>query len=331
MVIGMNVLGETTMVSTYLAPTLLNDRYQEVRILEDGPWSIAWLAEDTHLPSRRQCIIRQVKPLTTDADIQKQLCDRIQAEVATWQRLGGILDQIPCLSSFTDANGQVYLTEEWVPGRTLIQKLQESGPLNESTVQSILAKLLLLVDYLHQNQVVHCALEPSNIVLREADNKPVLQYGGMLNQVIANTLLENNVSPIPWIPTSGYLPHEQVILDRHYYSSNLYSLGLIGIYLLTGKDPYDLFKLDTNTCDWLQEATIADSAFAAILNKAIARFPGERFVTAQQMLEALTTPELFTQNLLIVHSTLVRQMGAYLNSCLLGLNPSEQTISPYSG
>ena len=321
------------MVSTCIAPaqTLLNDRYQVVRILEDGPWSIAWLVEDTHLPSRRQCIVRQVKTLTTNNQIQKQLCDRIQTEIADWQRLGGIHSQIPWVSSFTDSQDQIFLIEEWIAGMTLTQKLQESGPLNEATVQNILTKLLSLVDYLHQNQVVHYALEPNNILLREDDNKPVLQYGGMLNQVITNTLLENNIRPISWMPTSGYLPHEQIVLGQHNSSSNLYSLGLIGIYLLTGQDPYDLFNLSTGTCEWRHRARNTDFAFAAILNKAIAKVPEERFITAQQMLTALTTPRQFAQNSLKAHIILMRQMGVYLNSCLLKLNPAEQTISSYSG
>ncbi len=321
------------MVSTCIAPTptLLNNRYQIVRILEDGPWSIAWLAEDTQLPSRRQCIIRQVKPLTIDAYIQKQLWDRIQAEIEIWQKLGGIHDQIPWLSSFADSTGQVYLMEEWVPGLTLTQTVQEQGALDDATVQQIMTKLLSLVDYLHQNQIVHCTLEPNNIVLRQDDNKPVLQYGGLLNQVIANTFLENNIRPNPWMSTSGFLPHEQVILDQHYYSSNLYSLGLIGIYLLTGKDPYDLFNLNTGSCDWNTQTLAQDSDFAAILNKAIARFPGERFLTAKQMMKALAAPGEFVQQSLSVHSTLVEQMGAYLDSCLLSLNPSEPPLNSYSG
>lgn len=321
------------MASTCIVPTptLFNDRYQVVDVLEDGPWSIAWLTEDTHLPSRRPCIIRQVRPLTTRVDIQRQLCDRIQAEIDTWQKLGGIHDQIPWVSSFTDTNGQLYLIEEWVPGLTLTQTIQASGALDEVKVQDILAKLLSLVDYLHQNQVVHCALEPSNILLRQDDQKPVLQYGGMLNQVIASTLLAYSLQPMPWIPISGFLPHEQVILDRHYYSSNLYSLGLIGIYLLTGKHPYAMFNLTTETYEWHQETLITNSAFAAILNKAIARFPGERFVTARQMLEALAAPGQFLQQSLTVYSNLAQQMSVYLNSCLLSLSPSEKTFKSYSG
>lgn len=321
------------MVSTSIAPaqTLLHERYQVVRILEDGPWSIAWLAEDTQLPSRRQCIVRQVKTLTTNEQIQKQLCDRIQTEIAAWQRLGGIHGQIPWVSSFTDPQGQIFLIEEWISGITLSQKLQESGPLDEANVRDILASLLSLVDYLHQNQMVHCALEPNNILLRADDNKPVLQYGGMLNQVITNALLENNIRPIAWMPSSGYLPHEQIVLDQHYYSSNLYSLGLIGIYLLTGQDPYNLINLSTGTCEWRPLATKTDFAFAAILNKAIAKVPGERFMTAQQMLTALAAPKQFEQDSLKDHIVLMRQMGVYLNSCLLRLNPAEQTISSYSG
>ncbi|WP_299403398.1 serine/threonine protein kinase [Acaryochloris sp. IP29b_bin.148] len=321
------------MVSTGLASaqTLLHNRYQILRILEDGPWSIAWLAEDTQRLSGRQCVVRRVKPLTPDVAVQKQLCDRIQTEIETWQTLGGIHDQIPWLSSFTDADNQIYLIEEWVPGLTLTQVIQNSGPLDEGAVQTILTKLLSLVDYLHQNQVVHCALEPSNIVLREADQKPVLQYGGILNQIMAHICVECNIHPLPWIPTSGYLPHEQVVLDQHYYSSNLYSLGLIGIYLLTGHDPYDVFNLTAEGGEWSQVVPAADSAFTAILNKAIARLPGERFVTARQMLKALAAPGQFLQQSLSAHANLIEQMGTYLSSYWLHLNPSEPTLNSYPG
>jgi serine/threonine-protein kinase len=320
------------MISTCipLAQPLLDNRYEVLRLLEDGPWSMAWLAEDTRLPSRRQCIIRQVKPLITDPQMQQQLCDRIQVEVRTWQKLGGIHNQIPWLSSFADAKGQIYLLEEWIPGVTLTQKLQANGSLDEATVQDILIQLLSLVDYLHQNQVVHCVLEPNHILLRAEDNKPVLQYGGIFNQVIAQIFLENDIRPIPWITTSGYLPHEQVILNRHYYSSNLYSLGLIGIYLLTGKPPHRLFNLTTGQCDWYPQIPMPDSAFAAILNKAIARFPGERFVTARQMLIALATPRRFVQPSLTAHANFIQQMGAYFSSRWFSLPSSEPTFNSYS-
>jgi len=309
------------MANTCIAPTptSLNNRYEIIRIIEDGLWCVTWLAKDTLLPSHRLCIVRQVKPLTADVHIQKQFRDRLQSEINTWQKLGGIHDQIPWLSSFTDVSGQVYLIEEWVPGLTLSQALQKRRVFEEADVQKILAQLLSLVDYLHQNKVAHCVLEPNNIVLREENQKPVLQYGGMLNQVIANTFLANKIQPMPWLSTS-FLPQEQTVFDDYSAASNLYSLGLIGIYLWTGKNPDDL-DLDKVTSNEWQDILPEDSALAAILRKAITQFPGERFLTVREMMKAVANPSQFLQQSFASRSTLVEQMGAYINSCLLSLNP----------
>ena len=45
---------------------LLNNRYQVIQVLGAGGFGETFLAEDTHLPSRRRCVIKQLKPLADD-------------------------------------------------------------------------------------------------------------------------------------------------------------------------------------------------------------------------------------------------------------------------
>lgn len=46
--------------------TLLNNRYQVIQVLGAGGFGETFLAEDTHMPSRRRCVIKQLKPISND-------------------------------------------------------------------------------------------------------------------------------------------------------------------------------------------------------------------------------------------------------------------------
>lgn len=46
--------------------TLLNNRYQIIQVLGAGGFGETFLAEDTYLPSRRRCVIKQLKPVIND-------------------------------------------------------------------------------------------------------------------------------------------------------------------------------------------------------------------------------------------------------------------------
>jgi serine/threonine-protein kinase len=97
------------------------------------------------------------------------------------------------------------------------------------------------------------------------------------------------------IGTPGFMPSEQAA-GRPVYSSDLYSLGLTAIYLLTGKIPQEL-ETDSRSGEiiWRQHAPRISPSFATLLDKAIMSHPRERYATAREMLDALqstTAPQL---------------------------------------
>ncbi|NJK29277.1 MAG: protein kinase [Acaryochloris sp. SU_5_25] len=273
------------------APTLLNNRYRVVKVLGDGGFGTTFLAVDMQMPSRRQCVIKQLKPIDNNPQIYQLVKDRFQREAAILERLGESHDQIPMLYAFLEEAGQFYLVEEWVAGQTLTQKMQQSGPLSEMAVREILVKLLPVIDYIHQARLVHRDIKPDNIILRQTDGIPILIDFGAVKETmstVVNSQGQTNRSIV--VGTPGYMAMEQ-LAGRPMFSSDLYSLGLTAIYLLTRKVPQEL-ETDpyTGTVVWQHLTPHLSPELIATLTQAIQPQPRERFSTAAEMLHRLVMP-----------------------------------------
>ena len=280
----------TPHVQTPQTPTLLNNRYRVIKVLGDGGFGTTFLAEDTQMPSRRQCVIKQLKPIDNNPQIYQLVKDRFQREAAILERLGESHDQIPMLYAFLEEAGQFYLVEEWVAGQTLTQKMQH-GPLSETEVRDILIKLLPAIDYIHQQRIVHRDIKPDNIILRQKDGIPSLIDFGAVKETmstVVNSQGQTNRSIV--VGTPGYMPMEQ-LAGRPVYSSDLYSLGLTAIYLLTLKIPQELeTDPQTGVLLWQHLVPNLSSEFAATLSQAIHPQPNERFLSAVAMMNHLVLP-----------------------------------------
>lgn len=269
---------------------LLNNRYQIIKTLGRGGFGETSLAIDTHLPSGKKCVIKQLKPIIQEPQIPLWMQDRFQQEARILEHLGEENSQIPRLYAYFSENGNFYLVQEFIEGVTLTQKLENEGTLSQNEVEKILISLLEILDYVHNQRIVHRDIKPDNIILRSRDSLPVLIDFGAVKEAIATIMTSSASSAYSVaIGTPGYMSSEQAA-GRPIYSSDLYSLALTSIYLLTGKSPQYL-KTDSRTGEILwREASQAKnihSNLASILDKAIRFHPKDRFATAKEMLEAL--------------------------------------------
>lgn len=269
-------------------PLLLANRYRVIRVLGEGGFGTTYLATDTQLPSQRKCVVKQLKPIADNPQIHQLVLERFQREAAILESLGDGSDQIPSLYANFAEGDEFYLVEEWVEGDTLIQKLEKEGLLSESAVRKILGSLLQVLDYIHQHKMVHRDIKPDNIILRWRDGKPVLiDFGAVKETMGAMIDTQGMSSRSIVVGTPGFMPAEQ-IAGRPVYSSDLYSLGMTAIYLLTGKMPPDLeTDLTTGQCLWQPWVSGLSAPFVTVLDKAIQSHPRDRFATAQEMRAAV--------------------------------------------
>lgn len=269
----------------------LNNRYRILQTLGSGGCGQTFLAEDTHLPSRRRCVVKQLKPATLDAGARRIIQERFEDEAKVLEELGAAHDQIPALHAYFVEAGEFYLVQDWIEGQNLVQRVQTQGVFSESAARQLLADLLPVLQYVHAQGIIHRDIKPENIMLRERDGKPILIDFGAVKEVVG-TVVDGYGTPTSSviIGSPGFMPLEQAI-GKPMFASDLYSLGLTIIYLLTGKRPNEMSDLLTGEVAWRKHAPQVGPELAALLDKATRTNAQERYRTAQDMLTALQSAD----------------------------------------
>lgn len=271
-----------------MAPPLLNNRYQIIETLGRGGFGETFLAKDTHMPSARNCVIKQLKPVLESAETPQWLRDRFQREAAILEELGESHAQIPKLFAYFNERGNFYLVQEWVPGLTLTQAQEKRGNFSSAVVEELLLAILPILDFIHQRRIIHRDIKPDNIILRQSDGLPILIDFGIIKETMGTLVNPDGRSAYSVaIGTPGYMAPEQAA-GRPVFSSDLYSLGLTAVFLLIGKSPQYL-QSDSRTGEflWQADAPQVSPSLAAVINKAIRYHPRERFKSATEMRQAL--------------------------------------------
>ncbi len=281
---------------------MLENRYKIIKELGDGGFGKTYVAQDTHMPSNRYSVIKQLKPMNQGSEIYQIVQDRFLREAAILEQLGGGSNQIPSLYAYFESNGQFYLVQEYIEGKTLAEKLRTQGKFSSDAVKDIVVKILPVLDYVHNQGIVHRDIKPDNIIIRDADNLPVLIDFGAVKETmqtivaqsgsIPNSMMTGKSSII--IGTPGFMSSEQMS-GRPVFSSDLYALGMTAIYLLTGKMPQELDS-DPRTGEviWKEDDSNVSPQLAAVLDRAIQSHLRDRFSSVNEMLEALQSETIAT-------------------------------------
>lgn len=266
--------------------TLLNNRYLILNQLGKGGFGQTFLAEDTYLPSRRKCVIKQFKPLTNDPALLPRLQERFAREATVLERVGEAHSQIPKLYAYFVEDGQFYLVQELIEGRTLNQIVEAEGPFKSERVKSIISSLLEVLGYLHASHIIHRDIKPDNIIYRQRDSQPVLIDFGAVKETVTAVHGQGGTPSSVIIGAPGYMPMEQAS-GLAVYASDLHALGWTAIYLLTGKQPVELVDRRTGENQWRKFAPDVDYQLAVVIDRATQRVSSNRYETAEEMLEAL--------------------------------------------
>lgn len=196
--------------------------YSLERELGRGGMGVVYLARDVALD--RAIAIKLLPPILA---AQPAFRERFLREARTAARLSH--PHIVPIHAVAEREGFVYFVMGYVPGSTLGEKVRERGPLRPDEAARILREVAWALGYAHAQGVVHRDVKPDNILLDEPSGRAMVTDFG-----IAQVAQADPISGGHRAGTRGFMSPEQMEGAPLDGRSDLYALGLVGVYALTG-------------------------------------------------------------------------------------------------
>lgn len=250
----------------------LKDRYRILHPLGTGVFKRTFQAIDLDKPSQPPCVIKQYFSQGNNSEGEKFRLAALQLDKL------GKHPQIPDLWAYFQQDGCQYLVQEFIDGRNLATELSENGTFSEIQIWQLLSELLPVLKFAHESQMIHRDIKPENIIR----HKTPTTKGHQLALV--------DFSPAHLEAGKGsaeYAAPEQ-IQGKAITTSDLYSLGVTCIHLLTGVSPFDLFDVKADNWAWRHYLRVPVSdRLGRILDQLIQREGAQRYQSAAEVLRDL--------------------------------------------
>jgi serine/threonine protein kinase len=262
---------------------LLGDRYGAQKIIGQGGFGRTFLAIDEYKPSKPPCVIKQFYPQFQGPSSIQKAAELFELEAVRLEQLGKH-SQIPDLLAYFSQDGRQYLVQEFIDGENLAEALESKGYFSETQIRDLLNNLLPVFEFIHSRQVIHRDIKPENIILRQDGQLVLVDFGAA--KYATQTALGLTGTRIG---TAGYMAPEQAN-GKPIHASDIYSLGVTCLCLLTEVEPIDLF--DDSEFEWVWREhlkTSVSSELSQILDKMIQPAIKKRYQSATEVLLALGT------------------------------------------
>ena len=269
---------------------VLDKRYHIVSQLGQGGFGRTYLAEALHRFNER-CVLKEFAP-------QVQGTPELQKAKELFEREAGVLHQLhhPQLPKFWElfqadlgsGSGCLFLVQDYIEGQTYFDLLESGKRLSEAEAIQLLCHMLPVLAYIHSKGVIHRDISPDNIILRNSDQLPVLIDFGCVKEIAATAVSQLTQMGVlqTRLGKKGYAPEEQLRNGQVFINSDLYSLAVTTLVLITGKEPQKLYDIYQGTWRWETEIQVT-SGLQTVLQTMLAHKPSDRFSCADAVLQAL--------------------------------------------
>ncbi|PSB30043.1 serine/threonine-protein kinase [Stenomitos frigidus] len=274
--------------------TTLQNRYRILSVLGQGGFGRTYLSEDQGR-FNELCALKELIPAQGNAYALDKSKELFQREAQILYQIQH--PQIPQFRATFEEDQRLFLVQDYVEGqtyRTLLEQRQVQGiAFSEAEVLQLMRQLLPVLAHIHSKGIIHRDIAPDNIMLRQQDGKPVLIDFGVVKELATRfqspTLTVQNTT----VGKPGFAPSEQMQSGRAYPSSDLYSLAVTAVVLLTGREPQTLLDDTTLTWYWQRWVTVSPG-FTQVLNKMLSYRPDDRFQSVAEVVQALQSPTAYT-------------------------------------
>src|SRR6476469_3309933 len=277
---------------------ILHESYKIIALLGQGGFDRNYTAAQIKKHNNNECDVKEINFQTSnDTRVMEKGRKRFEREASALRRLGKN-SRIPELFDRFEENDRFYLVQEYVQGHPLSQEFTAGDRWNEKKTVVFLREVLEILKSVHQENIIHRDITPSNLIRRETDKKIVLIDFGAVKEI--STFTSNSTGEIftsQAIGTSGYMPAEQYnprSLPQPY--NDIYALGIIAIQALTGQRPTNLpqdpetgeIVWDYSTPD--RPAVQVSDKLKNILTKMVRFHFQDRYQSVDEVLQDLDLP-----------------------------------------
>ena len=177
-----------------------------------------------------------VKILPPDLAFRSDVRDRFTREAETSARLTH--PHIVPIFSVDEKEGLAFFIMALVEGENLGDRVRMRGALPIPEVRRVMREVADALDYAHGRGVVHRDIKPDNILIDSQSGRAMVTDFGIARAAVeGDTRLTATGTAIG---TPAYMSPEQCAGDRELDGrSDLYSLGAVAYYMLTGRPPFD--------------------------------------------------------------------------------------------
>jgi serine/threonine protein kinase, bacterial len=172
----------------------------------------------------------------------------------------------------------VYLVMQYIDGHTIEQEIVRTGPMPHTRVTVVLRQLLAGLAEVHAQGLIHRDIKPSNVLLDRNGHVVLLDLGIAFDPRRAPLTAPGMIAGTP-----GYMAPESRTRAENEYTSDVYQVGLLMLFLLTGID----VARQCPTGDFEELIQSLPPSLAEVAQRALAADPVERFPSAAVMKEAL--------------------------------------------
>jgi serine/threonine-protein kinase len=258
-------------------------RYSLERELGRGGMGVVYLAREVRLD--RPVAIKLLPP---EFAAQPELRERFLREARTAARLSH--PNIVPIHSVDEVGEFVFYVMTFVDGETLAQRVAARGPMPAADVMRTLREVSWALAYSHAQGVVHRDVKPANILLEKGTDRAMVTDFGIARQ----TQSSGQTAVGELLGTPEYMSPEQASGEPVDGRSDLYSLGIVGYFALTGTAPFTggtqsvLAQQITKAAPALSSvARGTPRALCDALDKCLSKQPSERFATGEALADAL--------------------------------------------
>jgi eukaryotic-like serine/threonine-protein kinase len=265
-------------------PRLLDDRYELETLLSEGGMGAVYLGTDHRLWGRQVA----VKLLSPRYMGDERAVARFRREARAAASLSHP-NVVAVFDAGTDGDHH-YIVTEYIEGQTLADVVRSQGPLDPDRALAITADVCRALGAAHDQGLVHRDVKPGNIMLTRSGDVKVTDFG------IARVMDEVPVTETATVlGTAAYISPEQVRGGEVDGRSDLYALGCTLYEALTGTPPFSGENLMSVAYRHVTESPRSprelrpdlDPSIEAVVMRALAKNPHERFPDASEMLKGI--------------------------------------------